>query len=733
VTYPAVTGQLAVGDFAGNGRSDIVVAGEGVGNPGPVGYPGPFQSFEVLMNHGDGTFAPAVVHYTRVGSYDLVGDIVAAGDFNRDGKDDLVIARDVSGGNNVQVLVSNGDGTFTDAGVYSVPGAPLALAVGDFNRDGKPDLAVGQDTGAVSILLGNGDGTFQPGGSYPTPDGLGLDGIAVADLNGDGKLDLVAQGAQSVSALLGNGDGTFQGAITTGLGTSLSRLAVGDFTGHRKPDVAVGITGTAVAVLPGQGDGTFGPPVYTTLATIGQPYAYFMGVAADFNGDGKLDIGTEYITPSVLEGTVSVVLGNGDGTFGASYGGGAGNARPVAAVAADFDGDGSPDLAVDTFLDSGVAVFLNQAVSNPVPAVSGLGPASAPEGSGPLSLTVTGSNFRSNSAVQWNGVALPTTFVSTTQLQAAVPAADLAEEATASVTVFTPAPGGGTSNAQTFTVADATLSPGAASFSAVAGAPFAGVVASFTDGNPNAPAGDFTATILWGDGTTSTGAVAASAVGGFTVSGAHTYAAANSYPVSVRVSDLGGSTAAIGGTATVTALVQTVQPGLTRGLSFWYGPQGQALIKSFNGGASTALGNWLAATFPNLFGAAAGADDLAGRTDAQVAASFQGLFGPCSINPKAAVFGLALDVYATTQSLGGTAAAAYGFQVTAYGLGAYSYDMLCSGAAFGVANNSVLNVYQVLRAADADWVGGVLYNGDWELTFLALVVFEGIRITGGVR
>jgi hypothetical protein len=205
-------------------------------------------------------------------------------------------------------------------------------------------------------------------------------------------------------------------------------------------------------------------------------------------------------------------------------------------------------------------------------------------------------------------------------------------------------------------------------------------------------------------------------------------------------------TVAYGGEAnfnasTSPALTQTVNssqgspvgPGQSAGIGFWHNKNGQALIAGFNGGStSTALANWLAATLPNLCGSGAGANNLAGRTNAQVAAFYQALFNVSGQKLDAQVFATALNVYATTLSLGGTAAAAYGFTVTAAGVGACTWNVGTSGAAFGVANDSVLSVLDILRAANDRAVGGVLYGGNRTLRNLANAVFDGINQAGDI-
>jgi hypothetical protein len=276
---------------------------------------------------------------------------VAVGDFNGDGKLDLAVANPSSG--NVSVLLGYGDGTFQAAVSYPVGGCgPSAIAVGDFNGDGKLDLAVAWDlvyTAAyVTVLLGNGDGTFQTAVSYPV--GANPSSVAVGDFNGDGKLDLAVansnlngianESSTSVSVLLGNGDGTFQTAVNYPAGTNPISVAVGDFNGDGKPDLVVANAYGGVTVLLGNGNGTFQTPVSHPVD--GNPNSVAVG---DFNGDGKLDFAVANNAGSY---EVSVLLGNGDGTFQTAV------SYPVSAQAysvavGDFNGDGKLDLAVAPF------------------------------------------------------------------------------------------------------------------------------------------------------------------------------------------------------------------------------------------------------------------------------------------------------------------------------------------------------------------------------------------------
>jgi hypothetical protein len=162
---------VAAADLTGDGKVDLVVANV---------YS---NTVTVLLGKGDGTFKPGVDYSTGLNPYSVV-----AGDVNGDGKLDLVLAT----ANTISVLLGNGDGTFQGHTQYPTGPAPNALALGDFNHDGKLDVATANNdsnlTGTVSVLLGNGDGTFRPHVDYGT--GVGPYSVAVGDFNKDGKLDL---------------------------------------------------------------------------------------------------------------------------------------------------------------------------------------------------------------------------------------------------------------------------------------------------------------------------------------------------------------------------------------------------------------------------------------------------------------------------------------------------------------------------------------------------------------
>ncbi len=307
----------------------------------------------VFSGNRDGTFRPPTKAFGGQASS------VAVGDFNSDGKPDLALVNGVlANGSGVSVLLGNGDGTFnTPIGNYDAGNLPYALAVGDFNRDGQLDLAVANYGGSnnnVTVILGNGDGTFQSAADYNV--GQNLTSIAAGDFSGNGKLDLAVanQNRNNVAVLLGNGDGTFKPVVNYRTGAEPVFVAAGDFNGDGKLDLAVSNyepgnpTNGSVSVLLGNGDGTFQPPVNYGVS------ANAMSVAVgDFNGDGKLDL----VVGTVAN--IAVLLGNGDGTFQRpiTYGG-SGDFVGVA----DFRGNGKSDLVV-TMMGGGFLFPVNGSAS----------------------------------------------------------------------------------------------------------------------------------------------------------------------------------------------------------------------------------------------------------------------------------------------------------------------------------------------------------------------------------
>ena len=333
VTYAVGSAPTALvaGDFTGDGRTDLAIANSGD------------NDVSILLGNGDGTFQPQVTY--AVGQTPLA---IVAGDFTGNGRLDLAVANGAD--NTVSVLLCNGDGTFQPQVTYAVGSFPAAIVAGDFTGDGRTDLAVAnQSDSTVSVLLCNGDGTFQPQVAYAV--GQTPESIVAGDFTGNGRTDLaIANSSDSdVSILLGNGDGTFQAGLRN---PGPSSIVTDDFTGDGRTDLAVvNKDDNTMSVLLGNGDGTFQPQI--TYPVGSQPEAIVTG---DFNGDGRTDlavVNNNYSGP----GTVSVLLGNGDGTFQPQSIYAVGNG-PDSIVAGDFTGDGRIDLAVANEYANTVSVLL---------------------------------------------------------------------------------------------------------------------------------------------------------------------------------------------------------------------------------------------------------------------------------------------------------------------------------------------------------------------------------------
>src|SRR5580704_17689344 len=325
--------SVAVGDFNGDGNADLAIVNECSENNCNSG------TVSVLLGNGDGTFQAAKSFSS--GGYEAFA--VATADVNKDGKADLIVANGCQSTSQcangvVGVLLGNGDGTFQSAKTYASGGVVASsVAIADVNRDGNPDLLVANQclnsnctSGGVSVLLGKGNGTFQTAQSYATG-GLAAVSVAVGHFNGAKKIDLVvANECQSsgscngsVGILLGNGNGTFKPAQSYGSrGATAVSVATGDFNGDGKNDLVVAnqcpssgsCSNGNVGVLLGNGDGTFQPA--QTYASGGNNTAAV--AVSDLTGNGQMDLVLSnqcQMSGNCNVGSVSVLLGNGDGTF----------------------------------------------------------------------------------------------------------------------------------------------------------------------------------------------------------------------------------------------------------------------------------------------------------------------------------------------------------------------------------------------------------------------------------
>ncbi len=307
-------------------------------------------------------FGPAVNSFAQSVSFNaptnfavgLTPSSVAVGDFNRDGKQDLAVAN--INGANVSILLGTGNGSFGLATNFAVGSGPKSVAVGDFNGDANQDLAVVNAGGnSVSILLGNGNGSF--GSPINILVGSSPNFVAVGDFNRDGKQDLAVANFNNgnVSVLLGIGNGNFGSATNFAVVAGPTSVAVGDFNRDGKQDLAVANqTSANVSILLGTGNGNFG--LATNFAAGSAPTSV---AVADFNGDGRQDLAVANQTSA----NVSILLGTGNGNFGSATNFAAGSA-PTSVAVGDFNGDGRQDLAVANFNSANVSILLGTGNGN---------------------------------------------------------------------------------------------------------------------------------------------------------------------------------------------------------------------------------------------------------------------------------------------------------------------------------------------------------------------------------
>ena len=356
--YPSIT-TIAETGGAGNYTLKATVGGAGsAGLTGTVSFLDTSNADAVL---GTATLAAemAGVNFLNYSTPQTGGHpyAIATGDFNGDGVPDLAMTDNQ--GSTVTVLLGNGDGTFTATAANPATGsAPYGIAVGDFNGDGNLDLAVANaNSNTITVLLGDGKGNFTAAATIPAR-GTGPESIAVGDFDGDGNLDLALAnyGSGTLTVLLGNGNGTFTPTATNpAIGNSPLSLAVGDFNRDAIQDLAVvDVSNGQVMVLLGNGDGSFQAP--TAAAPLPNSTSYSL-VVGDFNGDGNPDLAVANYG-SFGTGQVLILLGNGNGTFTEVTPPLKGPYSPYGIALGDFNGDGIPDLAITDFPNSRAVVFL---------------------------------------------------------------------------------------------------------------------------------------------------------------------------------------------------------------------------------------------------------------------------------------------------------------------------------------------------------------------------------------
>jgi hypothetical protein len=339
---------VAIADLNGDGNLDVVTAA--------------WQGFDVnvFLGNGDGTFQPAVGYSVPYATTIAIADL-------RGGKKlDLVVTDDIE--STTWVLLGNGDGTFQPGVAYATDNGDQGLAVADFNQDGKLDFAVGSNIGPfMTVALGNGDGTFRAGTNYGFVWGYGVDQIAAADLRNDGNLDIVEADPNNrdLHVMLGSSHGVLGAPSTISVCGTPWWVAAGDLNGDGKPDIVAiagansgcGVGDNSVAVLLGKGDGTFQTPVYYSIGnnTSNNSGGGALVALAALTANRRLDI-----VVSNNDGSLSVLLNQGKGTFGAAtvIPGVTGSDEYI--LTGDFNGDGKLDLALPDYINNTVKILLGK-------------------------------------------------------------------------------------------------------------------------------------------------------------------------------------------------------------------------------------------------------------------------------------------------------------------------------------------------------------------------------------
>ena len=350
-TYPSgdLPYSVETADLDGDGILDIVSANT------------ISDDVRVLRGRGGGRFGPA----RTVARVDSPRTAVTA-DFDEDGRADVAVSNLFTRG--VSILLGDGRGGLADPVRYAVGEQPRTVISADVDRDGHADLAVvNRVDDTISVLLGRGDGTFVAARTFPAGDRLarGGDGdaydVEAVDADRDGAPDLAVanRASNDLSLLIGDGRGGFRAGAIYPVGESPYDVEAADFDGDGEPDLAVGNGGTRdISILTGRGDGTFTPRPHQGVGL----WAFALA-AADVDGDGHEDLAvasnpnTTYVEGKEYAGSATILLGRGDGTFGARSDYGVGP-RPVVITAADLDGDGRADLATANRGSDDISVLL---------------------------------------------------------------------------------------------------------------------------------------------------------------------------------------------------------------------------------------------------------------------------------------------------------------------------------------------------------------------------------------
>ena len=325
-----------------------------------------YDSDEVAIRLGNGAGGFSAPLSFPVGDGPLG---LAVGDLNGDRKPDLAVANAES--DDLSILLGNGAGGFVPAGpAIDLTNGPWYVSVGDLNRDGRLDLVVAHvgfsgtsvPSTDVSILLGDGRGGFAHATGSPLTVGRSPYGVEIADFNRDGKPDLAIanQFDNFVSVLLGDGTGQFQPAPGSPIvvGSGPSWLVAADFNGDRNVDLAIAVSSGSIPILLGDGAGGFAHAPGSPIA-ISRPHNMR---AADFDRDGDLDLGVDRLGNASTTPSFSVLLGDGGGGFQLASTTPVGDG-PLSMAVGDFNRDLKPDVAVGNHFDDNVMVLLNKTVT----------------------------------------------------------------------------------------------------------------------------------------------------------------------------------------------------------------------------------------------------------------------------------------------------------------------------------------------------------------------------------
>jgi hypothetical protein len=299
----------------------------------------------VALGEGDGTFEAALLSPGPQDAFAL-----AVGDFDKNGKKDIVVG--TFGGESVAIMRGKGNGEFKPLQEQPIGGAIRDVAVGDFNGDGKPDVAAADDDeSSVVVLRGKGDGTLGHRDDYDLPSSPFS--LAVTDLNRDGRKDIAAlTGGNSVSILIGKAKGKFKNQGAENAGVSAGAIAAAKLEGDKSPDlVAADGSSNDLAVLHGNGKGHLEPPdIYD-----GESAQSGQIAVADLDGDDRKDIAVVGVSP----GEAAIVYGKKNGTFSQPSQVFPAVNRGGAVVAAKLDGNKRVDLAASDANNDIIAIFLN--------------------------------------------------------------------------------------------------------------------------------------------------------------------------------------------------------------------------------------------------------------------------------------------------------------------------------------------------------------------------------------